>query len=231
MAKDPAVLFYTSDFLVGTALMPDDQKGRYMTLLCLQHNQGRLSKEDFFSVAKETDKKLIDKFLVDNNGMYYNERMELESNRRKKFTDSRKKNALGKANDNASATHTDKRMENENVNEDINLGKGKEKKHKYGEYKHVLLTDDQHSKLLSEWGKDLLDDMIRKLDEGIQNKGYKYKDHNLTLRNWYKRDAQNSQTPKQDKSRQWQHRTCTACYRDLLDEETECPVCGGKDFC
>lgn len=114
---------------------------------------------------------------------------------------------------------------------EIDIGKAKSPKHKYGEYKHVLLTDAQHSALLSEWGHDLLSDMIRKLDEGIQNKGYKYKDHNLTLRNWHKKDSKVTENPKQIKSRQWQHRTCTACYRDLLDEETECPVCGGKDFC
>lgn len=71
-------------------------------------------------------------------------------------------------------------------------------KHKYGEYKHVLLTDDEYNRLLNEWGIDKLYQMIKKLDEGIQMKGYKYKDHNLVLRKWEKKENTSS-TPKFDK--------------------------------
>jgi uncharacterized protein YdaU (DUF1376 family) len=40
MAKDPAVLFYTSDFLTGTMFMTDEQVGVYIRLLCAQHQHG-----------------------------------------------------------------------------------------------------------------------------------------------------------------------------------------------
>jgi predicted phage replisome organizer len=70
---------------------------------------------------------------------------------------------------------------------DINTAKKPAKK-KYGEYKHVLLTDEQYSKLLADWGESRLNAMIKKVDEGIQMKGYKYKDHNLVLRNWEKKE-------------------------------------------
>ena len=54
MAKDPAVLFYTSDFLSGTITMNYEQKGKYITLLCIQHNQGYLLEEDINNIL--TDK-------------------------------------------------------------------------------------------------------------------------------------------------------------------------------
>lgn len=66
----------------------------------------------------------------------------------------------------------------------------KEIRHKYGEYKNVLLTDSQYSKLVDDYGDSKLSEMIKNLDEGIQMKGYKYKDHNLVLRKW----ESNSQT-------------------------------------
>ena len=58
----------------------------------------------------------------------------------------------------------------------------KEPKHKYGEYKHVLLTDTQLSKLQAEYSN--YEDLITFLDEGIEMKGYKYKNHYLAIRKW-----------------------------------------------
>jgi len=66
--------------------------------------------------------------------------------------------------------------------------KEKQPKHKHGEYSHVLLTDEQFLKLESDWGIEELERMIQKLDEGIEEKGYKYKNHNLTLRKWKSND-------------------------------------------
>lgn len=57
-------------------------------------------------------------------------------------------------------------------------------KHKYGEYNHVLLTDKQLDKLVEDYGKEDVDKAIKYLDEYIQMKGYKCKDHNLALRKW-----------------------------------------------
>lgn len=79
-----------------------------------------------------------------------------------------------------------------NIDKDIEVP---EQNHKYGEYSHVLLTDKQYSKLLDEWGEEELKRQIVKLDEGIQMKGYKYKDHNLTIRSWKKNEKQSYQKP------------------------------------
>lgn len=132
MAKDPAVMFYTSDFLTGTLLMNYAQKGKYITLLCLQHQQGHLSEDDMLSVCGSYDEKVFSKFLKDENGNYYNERMELEAIKRKKFVESRQNN-LSKNNskevhlethidshmERHTGKHTELRMENENTNVNI----------------------------------------------------------------------------------------------------------------
>jgi hypothetical protein len=107
MSKDPAVLLYTSDFLSGTFTMSDEQVGRYIRLLCLQHQKGKLTEKDMQSICKGYDSDVYEKFeLID--GYYINKRMYEEAEKRSKFTESRRKNA--------SAKHMPNHMENENEN-------------------------------------------------------------------------------------------------------------------
>jgi hypothetical protein len=51
MAKDPAFLFYSNDFLSGTYTMSDDQVGKFIRLLCIlillvQFNEHKMQKEE-----------------------------------------------------------------------------------------------------------------------------------------------------------------------------------------
>ena len=57
-------------------------------------------------------------------------------------------------------------------------------KHKYGEYSHVLLTDEQEKKLIDEYGSILTVKAITFLDEYIEMKGYKAKNHYLAIKKW-----------------------------------------------
>ncbi len=57
-------------------------------------------------------------------------------------------------------------------------------KHRYGEYEHVLLTDEERDRLFNEYGEGETLDAIRYLDEYIEMKGYTAKSHNLVLRKW-----------------------------------------------
>ena len=120
MAKDPAVLFYTSDFLTGTILMNYEQKGKYITLLCIQHQHGIIDKNSFDLIVGN-DFMIKSKFLENTNG-FYNQRMLEEANKRREYCQSRSANKLGKGGKhkkNISKTY-DKHMENENEDEDIN---------------------------------------------------------------------------------------------------------------
>jgi hypothetical protein len=112
--KDPAVLFYTQDFLTGTMLMNDEQKGKYITLLCLQHQNGGLTEKEMLKICGEFDEDIFKKFdLIE--GKYYNKRMTLETNKRHNFIESRRKNLLHKEDD--MDVHKEQLMENENENE------------------------------------------------------------------------------------------------------------------
>lgn len=138
MGKDPAVLFYTGDFIVGTMKMNYAQKGKYIQLLCLQHQDGHLSEDDMLSVCGEYDEKIFSKFVKDENGRYYNERMEEESIKRRRFVESRQRNLVKTDKevqveehkehhmDDHTVNHTESRMENENRNRNDNINnKGK----------------------------------------------------------------------------------------------------------
>ena len=132
MSKDPAVLFYTSDFLTGTMLMSDEQVGRYMRLLCLQHQKGHLTEKDILKICGgERDEDIFEKFKMDENGLYYNKRMEKESSKRKAFVEGRKSNLESKNAhmDSHVDSHMEKHMEShmENENEDINTNTDQER--------------------------------------------------------------------------------------------------------
>ena len=125
MAKDPAVLFYTSDFLSGTFTMDNEQVGKYIRLLCLQHQKGKLSEKDMLSICKAYDNEIWDKFKVED-GLYYNERMFNETIRRQKFSESRRNNAKSPKKESTSeayAQHMETETENRTItiNENINI--------------------------------------------------------------------------------------------------------------
>ncbi len=92
--KDPAFLFYSSDFLTGTMLFTNEQVGKYIRLLCLQHQQGHLTIDDMNNICSTYDKRIFDKFTKDDAGLYYNERLENETIKRKSYCQSRRDNRI-----------------------------------------------------------------------------------------------------------------------------------------
>ena len=122
--KDPAVLFYTKDFLTGVMGLTMHERGQYITLLCLQHTSGHLSEKEIALSVGEVSEDVLAKFEKDENGLYYNPRMEEEAEKRKAFTESRRKSSLARftktTNDTSYDTsydeHTIHRMGNENKN-------------------------------------------------------------------------------------------------------------------
>ena len=114
MAKDPAILFYTSDFLSGTMLLSMEQRGKYITLLCLQHQSGRLSEKHMIQICGTHDPDIWAKFKQGEDGLFYNERLEFETERRRNYSESRSKNRKGKKKDvNDTSKTYDNHMETE----------------------------------------------------------------------------------------------------------------------
>lgn len=128
MAKDPAFLFYSQDFIVGVQTMPFEDRGKYITILCQMHQQGRLDEETIRFLVGSVSDKLRLKFKVDEKGLWYNERLESETARRNHFTETRRNNGnkggrpkknepIAKPNGNLMDMHMGNHMGNENVNE------------------------------------------------------------------------------------------------------------------
>ena len=137
MAKDPAFLFYSQDFYTGVATLNWEDRGKYISILCLMHQQGRMSEETIRFIVGSVSDNLKSKFSIDDHGMWFNERLEDETHKRNKFTESRRNNGLlggrpsdtkptGKPKNNLKVNlvhnHKANLMEDENENEikDIN---------------------------------------------------------------------------------------------------------------
>jgi hypothetical protein len=123
MAKDPAILFYSSDFLTGTMLMTNEQVGKYIRLLCIQHQKDFLSEKDMLKICETYDEDIWNKFVKTDDG-YFNQRMKDEKQKRFNYSESRRNNRKKKDEQtdmiNISNTYV-QHMENENENENRNV--------------------------------------------------------------------------------------------------------------
>lgn len=87
--KDPAILFYTGDFLNGCTDLTFEERGQYITLLCLQHQKGHLSEKTIRLSVGSVSVDVLKKFKQDENGNYFQNRMEEEIQKRLHFLDTR----------------------------------------------------------------------------------------------------------------------------------------------
>ena len=90
------------------------------------------------------------------------------------FNENDKDNDKDKDNDNERIVP---RIVNESYHDSSN-------KHPRGEYKNVLLTDEEEEKLIDEFGIEFALRAIRFLDEYIEEKQYKSDSHYLTIKRW-----------------------------------------------
>ncbi len=155
--KDPAFLFYSADFQIGTEDMTDEQVGKYIRLMCRQHLKGHISKEHMTKICKTYDKEIYEKFNIDENGFYFNSRLETEIEKRKKYSESRAKNRLGKSN---TPTVNKKRKKKE-----------KEEFLTFDGLNLVNLTKSEYEKLLKKYGKEKTNLAISIFDNWLDKNG------------------------------------------------------------
>ena len=90
--KDPAFLFYSSDFLQGVSDLTMEERGMFITMLCLQHQKGELTEKTIrLNVGNPTDDVMV-KFRKTETGTLVNDRLIYEIEKRASFTESRRKN-------------------------------------------------------------------------------------------------------------------------------------------
>jgi hypothetical protein len=99
--------------------MSMEQKGKFITVLCLQHQKGHLSEKDMLQICGTYDEDIFSKFKKDNDGKFYNERLKDEVEKRKAYSESRRNNRKKKEDMiDISKTYV-QHMENENENENV----------------------------------------------------------------------------------------------------------------
>jgi uncharacterized protein YdaU (DUF1376 family) len=98
MGKDPAFLFYVSDFNDGTQDFTNEEVGAYLRLLLFQFSQGHLPIERIRKKLNSDFNKLWPvlsiKFIEDDDGNFYNIRLQEEQIKRMKYCSSRRDNKL-----------------------------------------------------------------------------------------------------------------------------------------
>lgn len=128
--KDPAFLFYSADFLSGVQDLTMEERGQYITLLCLQHIKGKLTDKIIQLSVGNAAADVMAKFRhVD--GIYYsNARLDEEIQKRKEYTEKQRKRAVEgwqkRKNSATAQTMADAAalpLENVNVNENIDNNK------------------------------------------------------------------------------------------------------------
>jgi predicted phage replisome organizer len=77
------------------------------------------------------------------------------------------------------------RIDKNRIDKIIDIDSGKPQKHKHGEFNHVLLTDDEYSRLCTDYGPATADLYIKKVDEYCEQSGKRYKNYNLAIRNTF----------------------------------------------
>ena len=218
--KDPAVLFYTRDFLASTIAWSYADIGRYIRLLCMQHQQGGLTAEDLEAIS-EGSEKVKEKFSLAENGRYYNVRMLEESEKRAIYianqTAKARKGAHARWHRESTAMPVGipqampQAMRKQcvgnaiyaNANENISLEEIKTLDNINTEYSELTIKNkkpygvmrnvfltDDELKRLTERLPGKFSEYIERLSEYIASKGDRYKSHYATILAWIRRDEE-----------------------------------------
>lgn len=170
MAKDPAFLFYPGDWLGGTLGMTLEEKGAYMELLILQFNRGHMTSHMIGHMIGQVWENIKDKFEMDEDGKYFNARLDREKEKRKKYSESRKNNIMG-INQHSDTekkgghmtthmgAHMTNHMENENIYVDNNNINNNKVSKNYLDLSHQIMEMDDEQK--KERGQAFYEDLVK----------------------------------------------------------------------
>lgn len=187
---------YYSNFHLKLCLKAMNSEGRLIRKvgeMLIPYDVKTLSKitgvdQDTVIVAMELLKRtgLIE--ILENGEIYLTQLKNMIGSESKWAEKKRLQRAKGQSEDNvpllSGQCPTEKEKEKEKE-KDKEKDKDKKKiKHKYGNYNHVLLTDNEKEKLLNELDEYKFNLVIEKLDEYIEETGKKYKNHYLTIKRW-----------------------------------------------
>ena len=123
------------------------------------------------------------------------------------------------------------RDKNKDKAKDMDKDKAKDMdkvKTKYGEFHNVLLTEMECDKLDKKFGFGGANVRIDNLDFKIEQKGYKYKSHYLTILDWDRRDKKKNPEPKKITGYLYQCPKCKEYFvhdERVINNNIDCPEC------
>ncbi len=212
--KDPAFLFYSSDFISGVQDLTMEERGQYITLLCLQHQKGHLTEKMIRLCCGNATADVLAKFQQDDDGLFFNARLEIEIDKRKAHAEKQRVRAIdgwkkrknqdcdtdatASTTANATALPLENRNENENENriivEDANEKKTTRKKFVKPEENDVYnLMAELNAKGFNFLTEDKLVNFVRTFMDHYEANGWivgktQMKDWQSTVRNWMRRE-------------------------------------------
>ena len=169
---NPQMPFYPKDFLTHTAFLTDSQAIRYLWALCNMYIHGRLTEKQMILVCKGYDKEVFDMFSRDEDGRYYDEKLEYEIMKRDEFQLKTTARKQGSRQGGIRIVQVTKREE-----------RPEEKKSAYGKGKNVFLTDREYRDLKDTFGEET-EDRIEDLSLYMLSKGRSYESHYATIKKW-----------------------------------------------
>lgn len=172
---DPAFLFYPTDFLGGVSDLTMEERGQYITMLCLQHQKGSISQKQLtLNFQNNLSPDVLAKFEQDDVG-YFNVRLRAEIEKRAQIANRQsergKKGGAPRGNTNAKKQPENKQknkrennpkttfLEDGNRNENINENRDREEGVQGGDGKAIapMVVDTQACTVSgSEWRHSLL---------------------------------------------------------------------------
>jgi len=222
--KDPAFLFYSSDFISGVQDLTMEERGQYITLLCLQHQKGHLTEKMIRLCCGNATADVLAKFRQDENGLFFNVRLETEREKRKAHGEKQRARAIDgwkkRKNNNcdidatasttayATAMPLEDINENENINEviveDANEKKTMRKKFvKPQEHEVYNLMGELNAKGASFLSEDKVLNFARVFMDHYDSNGWivgkvPMKDWQSTVRSWMRREWDKVKNQKQN---------------------------------
>lgn len=211
----PAFQFYPNDWLssLHIQLMTPAEEGAYIRLLAYAWSSddcGLPDDDQQLSVLSRLGEgwssgasTKIRECFFSKGGRLFNERLLKERKKqdewRKKSVEGGKKGSKsrwGKGKSDNKGGHqmvTDCLLPNDDSSVLCSLSSSSKKKEKiikniYGEFSNVLLTDEEHSKLISQLGEDGTKQRIENLSLYVASKGKKYSSHYATILSWERKN-------------------------------------------
>jgi hypothetical protein len=203
MAKDPAFLFYYQDFFTGISDLSNEEAGAYIRCLCIQASKGGLTEKHMKIICEssEVHNAIKSKFIFDeSDNLYKNERLILEIEKRKAYSESRSQNRKGgnkkpkKPKKNISKSYF-QHMENENENENVlkiekkNGVIGERKKTDFLQSDQLFETTDMHNQLPKGTSKQLAPIFVEMLEATGRLSGMEFDEMRKYFYNWAKFQA------------------------------------------